>query len=79
MTKEKDIFRANKGLLTPEQKSRVDFIKAEAKKFKAAIQSSYDNNEKLNTDQRCVDIALVKLEECVMWAVKGFTDTEINN
>lgn len=38
-----------------------------------------DDNAKINTDQRCVDIALVKLEECVMWAVKVFTDTEINN
>lgn len=71
----KDLFRKEKGNLTPEQMARVNYIKVEAEKFKTAIQSDYDDKTKLHTDQRCIDIAVQKLEECVMWAVKGFTNT----
>jgi hypothetical protein len=73
----KDLFRKEKGTLTPEQMARVNFIKVEAEKFLTAIQSDYDDNKKLKADQRCIDISKEKLEECVMWAVKGYTN--INN
>lgn len=75
----KDLFRKEKGTLTNEQMARVNYIKSEAEKFKSAIQSEYDSKEKLNPDQRCIEIAFQKLEECVMWAVKGFTNTNFNN
>jgi hypothetical protein len=76
----KDIFRKTKGTLTPEQMSRVNFIKDEAENFKSAIQSDHDlhQKDKLNIDQRCIDKAIEKLEECVMWAVKGYTNTNKN-
>lgn len=71
---EKDLFRKEKGTLTKEQMSRVDFIKTEAEKLKDYLIEGFDN-PKLNVDQRCLNNALEKLEEAVMWATKGYTKT----
>jgi len=72
----KDLFRKEKGTLTPEQMARVNFIKDEADKFLRSITVGSEN-DRLNADQRCIDISIQKLEESVMWAVKGYTN--INN
>lgn len=72
----KDLFRKEKGKLTPEQMARVNYIKDEAEKFAKSIIIGSEN-DRLNADQRCIDISIQKLEESVMWAVKGYTN--INN
>ena len=76
---EKDLFRREKGKLTSEQMSRVDYIKSLAEDLKKAIDSPDDlQNPKLNPDQRCLNNSMQKLEESVMWAVKGYTNSISN-
>lgn len=69
---DKDLFRQEKGSITTEQMARVNYIKAEAQKLAEVIVDV--DNKKLNADQRCINNALEKLEEAVMWAVKGYTN-----
>lgn len=73
---EKDLFRREKGTLTIEQMARVDYIKTLAEDLRLAIGNSEDlQNPKLNADTRCLLNSIHKLEEAVMWAVKGYTNS----
>lgn len=57
-----EIFRKNYRELSPTEKQTIDRIKDKA--YQLAIEFN-------PTDTREKSIALTKLEECVMWAVKG--------
>lgn len=67
-----DVFRRNYGVLTDEQKKQGDAIKAKAEELLALIGKPEDRSEK----SRCLAVAKTKLEEAVMWAVKGVFTTE---
>jgi len=60
------IFRTNYKKLTEEEIQHIEAIKNEADKLYALINGEYSKN-------RETSLALTKLEECVMWAVKGCT------
>ncbi len=68
-----DTFRRRKVNLTTEQLLRIDLIKCEAEKLLLVMKSSSELVEK-----KCINIAKIKLEEAVMWAVKGFTNYSDN-
>ena len=60
-----EIFRPEYKELTPTQQQTIARIKDKA--FQLAVEFN-------PTDTREKSIALTKLEECVMWAVKGVTE-----
>jgi|GEM_PF-5606576 len=62
----KDVMRLNAPELTAEQKKRAEIIKREGNKFA-------DYFSQVLPDCRETEIAKQKLEEAVMWAVKGIT------
>lgn len=59
-----EIFRPKYRELKPTEQQRIDRIKAKAVELATEFNPT-DNREKA--------LALTKLEECVMWAVKGIT------
>lgn len=54
--------------LTQDQKDKVKEIKDKAFALHEAICTAFD------ADPRCSSVAKTKLEEAVMWAVKGITN-----
>lgn len=64
-----DVFRKVYTPITDEQKDQVQKIKETAEKLLATFPVSDDRSEK----SRCAALAKTKLEEAVMWAVKGAT------
>jgi hypothetical protein len=63
-----DIFRKEYKELTILQKQRIDLIKTYADDLLKKIQESVNV-----CSPREYQIAITKLEECVMWAVKSIT------
>jgi hypothetical protein len=61
-----DVFRTNYRQLTPEEQTALKIIKGQA-------QYMLDMIDGRIPDPRCFALAKTKLEECVMWAVKGVT------
>ncbi len=55
--------------LSEEQKAKVDLIKQKALDLLNAMREPLDHS-----DPRCMATAKTKLEEAVMWAVKGVTN-----
>ncbi|MFT6151412.1 MAG: hypothetical protein ACJAY9_000801 [Flavobacteriales bacterium] len=75
---ELDLFRLKPYELTEAQKAKVQEIKEKAKELLEVINNGYSlvdgkTNYQLTRDQDCLMAATFKLEECVMWAVKGNT------
>lgn len=71
---ENDIFRRKRTNLSTEQLLKIDLIKCEAEKLLIAMTlPSATVEQKFMTDLRCLSIAKTKLEESVMWAIKGFS------
>ena len=62
-----DTFRKNYGILTQEQKDQVLAVKNKAEELFFLIGKAEDRSEK----SRCLALAKTKLEESIMWAVKG--------
>lgn len=63
-----DVFRKEYKELTILQKQRIDLIKIYAEDLLNKIQESVDV-----CSPREYQIAITKLEECVMWAIKAIT------
>ena len=66
------IFRKNYRQLTPEETVDISNIKDFAEELWAEF-SVYDDEES-NADIRAIRLAKTKLEEAVMWAIKGITN-----
>lgn len=66
-----DTFRKEYTPLTPEQKANVDNIKTVAAQMLETME--YIPSEERSNRSRCMNLARTKLEEAVMWAVKGVT------
>ena len=64
-----DTFRKVYTPISDEQKERVLAIKTKADELLALFGKSEDRSDK----SRCAALAKTKLEEAVMWAVKGWT------
>ena len=64
-----DTFRKNYGILTQEQKDQVLAVKNKAEELFFLIGKAEDRSEK----SRCLALAKTKLEESIMWAIKGLT------
>lgn len=67
-----DVFRKEYTPISDQQKTRVLEIKLKAEELLALIGLSEDRSDK----SRCIAIAKTKLEEAVMWSVKGHTSAE---
>jgi len=68
-------FRKQHKELTDDQKQAVSQVKNDAECLYATICDLSERIEdKGNIDPRCLAVAKTKLEEAVMWAVKGFTN-----
>lgn len=59
------IFRPKYKLLSDQEKAEIDLVKARAEELLKAIENGPAGRER--------SIAVTKLEESVMWAVKGMT------
>lgn len=71
-----DIFHIDQNKsLTDDQKSAVLNIKRSAQELMAKMKLPYtvDDRVKAQAAERCINISHTKLEEAVMWAVKGIT------
>jgi hypothetical protein len=68
-----DIFRKNQTGLTDEQMNHINLIKQKAQELCDCF--SFNNTDAFPflPENREFAIAVTKLEECVMWAVKGVT------
>lgn len=64
-----DAFRKEYKPISGEQKETVALIKIKAAELLELIGPSEDRSDK----SRCQALAKTKLEEAVMWAVKGWT------
>ncbi len=64
----KDPIRRHKKALQAHELSYIEDIKTLASELHKAIN---DPDVAMNGDKRCRDTALIRLEECIMWAVKG--------
>lgn len=64
-----DTFRKEYTPLSDEQKTKVAAIKVKAQELLEEIGASEDRSEK----SRCLALGRTKLEEAIMWAVKGHT------
>lgn len=69
----KDRFRLEFGTLTKRQKEYVEIIKKKAEELEDLIDESSDLP---HYPERCLEESIKKLEEAVMWAVKGVTTGE---
>lgn len=65
----KDTFRKEYMPISDAQKEQVKLIKEKAEELLVIIGEAEDRSEK----SRCLALAKTKLEETVMWAVKGWT------
>lgn len=63
------VFRPEYRELTPQEKQLVDVIKGQASILHTLITQSVSEG----ADPRCGATAKTKLEESIMWAVKGIT------
>ena len=66
-----NIFRPVYRELSEEEKKRVDDIKNKAKELYDLMESTIQENQ--SPKARHISLAKTKLEESVMWAVKGIT------
>lgn len=64
-------FRHHYRELTPEESARVERIKDLAELLEKEFLANKDPGL---MPSRCMDLATTKLEEAVMWAVKGVTE-----
>lgn len=62
-------FRPKYRTLTPEETTQLDTLKSTAAELAFQIESC----EKAGREPRCFALARTKLEESIMWAVKGYT------
>ena len=67
-----DVFRKVYTPITEDQKKQALAIKEKAEELLALFPHSEDRSER----SRCAALAKTKLEEAVMWAVKGVTSGE---
>ncbi len=67
-----DVFHKAYNELTEEQKAVMAEIKDKAEILYSAIESQVQETER-SEKSRCVALAKTKLEEAVMWAIKGVT------
>jgi len=74
-----DTFRVTPTELTEYQTTTVASIKEAAILLASVIQYGSDQkpSDLINTDTREKALAMTKLEEAVMWAVKGWTNPEL--
>jgi hypothetical protein len=68
-----DTFRKNPKELTMKQKECVKNVKSIAEQMYETLEYLVNEEGAKFPAHREVDIAKTKLEECVMWAVKGIT------
>jgi len=71
-----DTFREKYCELTNTDKQDIAFIKTQAGLLHKKLNEDHLANGAVDGDSvrpRCMAIARTKLEECVMWAVKGIT------
>lgn len=66
-----DIFRKEYKEPTAEQKANIDNIKTAAEQMLGTLE--YIPSEERSERSRSMNLARTKLEEAVMWAVKGIT------
>jgi len=64
-----DTFRKEQKELSDNQEIDVKAIKELAENLERGLETIQTHD----ADPRCVAVAKTKLEECVMWAVKGIT------
>ena len=82
---EQDLFRLKPYEISDAQKAKVQEIKQKAKELLEIIQNDHTlidgkRHYKIPQDYVAIELASTKLEECVMWAVKGNTKkNNINN
>lgn len=76
-----DSFRKDKQELTEHQLERVTRIKEKAEELLSLFNSDGVNNvlSENEVDLRSIAVAKTQLETSVMWAVKGYTKSELKN
>ena len=68
---EKNVFRSAYRELSDEEKEKMEIIKNKAQELYDLIESVVEQNP--SEQARFISLAKTKLEESIMWAVKGIT------
>ena len=68
---EKNVFRSAYRELSDEEKEKMEIIKNKAQELYDLIESVVEQNP--SEQARYISLAKTKLEESIMWAVKGIT------